>query len=278
MRGGRMSEPAAVQTIVAEDTRDLAEQASRLLLSLIKEALQDRGGARVILSGGTTPRPTYELLASGIAAQGIAVEKVSWFFGDERWVTRDDPQSNEGMALETLLWPIGAPAHTVHSWHAGSGDPVECARRYDGVVKAAMGTTRTSPDILLLGIGPDGHTASLFPGAVAHLPDGRQVLVAPDICGGTVPQGLSLPVAAAAVQGGAARGWRLTLCPDLLRSSRCVIFLVAGADKAAALRRARKGDPGMPAAWIRGKKTYFIATRDAMGPEEPDYGRDIRNA
>jgi 6-phosphogluconolactonase len=274
-----MSEPAVVFTIVAEDVQDLAEQASRLLLSLITEALKDRGDARVILSGGTTPRATYKLLASGISAQGIEIEKVSWFFGDERWVPHDDPQSNEGMALETLLWPIGAPAHTVHSWHAGSGDPVECARRYDAVVKAAMGTARTSPDILLLGIGPDGHTASLFPGAVAHLPDGRQVLVAPDICGSnTAPQGLSLPVAAAAVQGGAARGWRLTLCPDLLRTSRSVIFLAEGADKTTALRRARKGDPGTPAAWIRGRKTYFIATRDAMGPEQPDYGRDIRNA
>jgi 6-phosphogluconolactonase len=268
-----------VRTIVAADVDDLAEQGSALLLSLIRQALEERGSARVILTGGRTPRLTYGLLAAGITAAGIDVGRVSWFFGDERWVPRDDPQSNEGMALSTLLRPIGATEGSVHSWHAGSGDAVDCARRYDGIVKSAMGSPVTAPDVLLLGIGSDGHTASLFPGAVAHLPDGREVLVAPDIAAGrAAPHGPPLPAAAAAVEGGAARGWRLTLCPDFLRTSRCVVFLVAGAEKSAALARARQGDPGIPAGWIRGKRTIFLATRDTMGPERADFSGYIRHA
>jgi 6-phosphogluconolactonase/glucosamine-6-phosphate isomerase/deaminase len=282
-----------VRTVVTEDVEDLSEQASALLLSLIREALEKRGRARIILTGGVTPRLTYRLLASRITAAGLDVGRMSWFFGDERWVSRDDPQSNEGMALETLLRPIKAPEGSVHSWHAGSGDAVDCARRYDEIVRAAMGSARAAPDILLLGIGPDGHTASLFPGAVAHLPDGSQVLVAPDIMAGRTPPGRAastnvpgraarhgppLHAAAAAVEGGAARGWRLTLCPDFLRTSRYVVFLVAGAEKSAALARALRGDPGTPAGWIRGKRTAFLVTRDTMGPERADYRGDIQHA
>jgi 6-phosphogluconolactonase/glucosamine-6-phosphate isomerase/deaminase len=283
-----MNEP--VQTIVAADAEDLAQQASGLIITVIRQALEERGQARVILTGGRTPRLTYSLAAEAIRAEGIDVRRLSWFFGDERWVGRDDPQSNEGMALEALLRPIGAPEDSVHSWHAGAGDPVACARRYDAIVREAL-SGRGAPDLLLLGIGADGHTASLFPGAVAHLPDGQEVLVAPDIPGradsasvhGWAAQGRAAFAdvpgwAAAAVEGGAARGWRLTLCPDFLRTSRCVLFMASGPEKAAALDRARRGDPATPAGWIRGRRTIFMATRDAMGPEAPDYAGGVRHA
>ena len=130
-----------------------------------------------------------------------------------------------------------------------------------------MGKPADAPDLLILGMGADGHTASLFPGATAHLPGGARVLVSSD-----------LPVEAAAVEGVAERGWRLTLCPVFLRTSRCVVFLVAGQDKAPALRRARAGERGTPAAWIRGATTWFLVTREAMGSEEPGYGREVLHA
>jgi 6-phosphogluconolactonase/glucosamine-6-phosphate isomerase/deaminase len=299
-----------LRTIVAADAEDLARQAADLVLSLIQRALKERGRARVILTGGATPRRAYGLLAEGILAARVEVERVEWFFGDERWVGRDDPQSNEGMALASLLRPIRAPEATVRSWRAGTGDPVDCARRYDAMVRQAMAGARNAPDVLLLGIGADGHTASLFHGAVAHLPDGRQILITPDIHGAggqsqsrspsldravpgrvdaaaangraapgrTSPHGPPMRSAAAAVEGGAARGWRLTLCPDFLRTSRCVVFLAAGREKADALARALSGDPATPASWIRGGTTIFMATRDAMGPEAPDFAGWITHA
>jgi 6-phosphogluconolactonase len=161
---------------------------------------------------------------------------------------------------ETLLAPIAAPESSIRSWKAGHGDPVECARRYGEALLAEPKAEK--PDILLLGIGPDGHTASLFPGASACLPDGRTVPVARDIS----PQ-----FPAAAIRGGGApAGWRLTLCPDFLRTSRHVVFLASGADKAGPVRGAVNGDAGTPAGWIRGVTTLYIVTRDAAPRQERD--------
>jgi 6-phosphogluconolactonase len=255
VRTSPVPEAGAPRVIVAENLEALAEEASALMLSRLAEAVNERGGARVILAGGSTPRRTYTLLAAGLSSVGIRPRVLSWFFGDERWVSRDDPQSNEGMARETLLGPLGAPEDTIHSWNAGSGDPVECARRYGESLRAALHGEK--PDLLLLGVGPDGHTASLFPGATAWLTEGRKVQVGQRMCAGA---------AAAAVQRGSAPGWRLTLCPDILGSTRHVVFLAAGADKVDAVRRALNGDPETPAAWIRGMTTTWIVTRDAAGP------------
>ncbi len=264
-RGG--IKPPFPRTLVAEDAHALAEEASRLLLSTIEDSMAERGSARIILAGGETPRETYALVGDALRAGKIPMDKLEWFFGDERWVHRTHPRSNEGMAREMLLGRIGAPEKTIHSWDAGWGNPVECARLYGGQVMELMRKPADAPDLLILGMGADGHTASLFPGATAHLPGGARVPVSPD-----------MPGAAAAVEGVAERGWRLTLCPVFLRTSRCVVFLVAGPDKAPALRRARSGDSATPAAWIRGTATWFIATREALGAEEPGYGREILHA
>jgi 6-phosphogluconolactonase len=251
-------EEGVPRVVVAEDPAALAREAGGLVLTLLEEALAARGTARVILAGGSTPRGTYALVAAGISESALPVHAITWYFGDERWVLPADPQSNERMARETLLEPIAAPESCIRSWGAGSGNPVECARRYGEAVSTdAHGG---NPDILLLGIGPDGHTASLFPGATACLPDGRMVPVARDI---------SRRFHAAAIRGGGAPpGWRLTLCPDFLRTTIHVVFLAAGEDKAGPVRRAVDGDVGTPAGWIRGATTHFIVTRDAASQQE----------
>jgi 6-phosphogluconolactonase len=253
------SPDAVIRTVVAEDAEALAEEAARLMADRIAAAVSARGQAQIILAGGQTPRPAYQMLAALILEQRLPVDRLSWFLGDERWVSRDDPQSNEGMARECLLGQIRAPEASVHSWNAGEGDPVESARRYDALVSGLI------PDLAVLGLGADGHTASLFPGATARLPDGARVPVGPGMLS-----------RAAAVEGAGSRGWRLTLCPVFLSTSRCIMFLVAGKDKAAALQRARSGDPSTPGAWIRGMATHFIVTREALGPERPDFGKTVR--
>jgi 6-phosphogluconolactonase len=257
----REGDPASVQTVVTEDGHALAEEASLLFSRLIQEALSARGRARVVLAGGTTPRETYVLLASLLRKKRTPVDHVWWFFGDERWVARDNEQSNEGMIRQALLGPVGAPEDTINSWDAGWGDPIACAGSYGERVRRLMGTEADRPDLVILGLGADGHTASLFPNAIACLTDGTRVTVGPD-----------LPGDAAAVQGAADRGWRLTLSPAFLGSARCVAFLVSGAGKAAALKAARGGAPEVPGSWIRGEVTRFLVTRDAMGPERPDKG------
>jgi 6-phosphogluconolactonase len=253
-----MPEAAGAQVIVADDLEALAEKASSLVLSFLGGALAQRGRARVFLAGGSTPRKAYARIASGILSGSLPVRQISWYFGDERWVPPDDQQSNERMARETLLGPIAAPEDSIRSWNAGVGDPVDCARRYGETLRAELKGER--PDILLLGVGADGHTASLFPGATACLPDGQEVPVARDV---------STRFPAAAIQGGGApAGWRLTLCPDFLRTSLHVVFLAAGADKAGPVSRAVNGDTGTPAGWIRGVTTHYIVTRDAAPSQE----------
>jgi 6-phosphogluconolactonase len=261
-------EKSPPRIIIVEDLPALAEEASTLVLTTLGEAIAERGTASVILAGGSTPRPVYALLAAGIPTRRrIPVSALSWFFGDERWVPVTDPQSNEGMARESLLGLLHAPESSIHSWNAGAGNPVECARRYGESVAAALHGAR--PDVVLLGIGPDGHTASLFPGAEVVLGDGRAVPVGPDACAGSV---------AAAVRGGSLPGWRLTLCPDILGSARHVVFLAAGPDKTDAVRRAANGHPRTPAAWIRGTATTYLVTRDAAGTGDTGLRADIQRA
>jgi 6-phosphogluconolactonase len=254
-----------VETFAYPDEEALAEAACALAMERITEALRERGRAGIVLAGGNTPRETYQLLARELTEKKVPVDRLVWLFGDERWVPVNDPQSNERMARTSLLGPMGAPPATVISWEAGSGEPVDCAERYARKAHEAM--RGQEPDLVFLGLGADGHTASLFPDAVVHLSTGTSVAVGPD-----------LPGFAAAVHSQSARGWRLTLCPGALSSARTVVFLVAGAQKAPALARARTGDPATPAAWIRGKRTVFMTTRSALGPEAPDFGRDIRHA
>jgi 6-phosphogluconolactonase len=238
--------------VAAADPQDLAEQAGAFILSRMTAALRNRGRAQVILAGGGTPRLTYAVLAGGLAG-AAGREHVSWFFGDERWVQADHPDSNEGMARAALLRPLLATEGAIHSWHAGVGDPVACAAAYARDVTRLMGSPDSSPDVLVLGMGADGHTASLFPGSSVRRP-----------AGGSEPVAASLAGGAAAIEPAGARGWRLTLCPDILRTSRCVVFLVAGAEKAPAFTRATRGDAGTPAAWIRGAETVFFSTRDVV--------------
>ena len=241
----------APRVIAAEDKDHLAEEAGRIVLAEIERAVAARGRAAVILSGGTTPRILHAWLAGNFADRRLPVNGITWYLGDERWAPVTDPQSNEGMARETLLAPLGVEEAAIVSWHAGSGDPVDCARRYGDTLNTRLESD--APDVVLLGIGPDGHTASLFPGSTAFLP------------GAQVPVGADMPGTAAAIRGGSAPGWRLTLCPGVLRLARQVVFLASGADKVAAVQRAVNGDPATPAAWVRGEQTTFVVTRDALG-------------
>ncbi|MGA2764201.1 MAG: 6-phosphogluconolactonase [Spirochaetia bacterium] len=254
----------SVQTIAYPDAEALAEGASALALEKIRKALDEGRSAVTALAGGTTPKEAYRLLAREITSGKLPVDRMIWLFGDERWVLPDGPKSNEAMARESLLGPIGAPASTIISWDAGTGDPVACAARY--AEKARPTLEGAAIDLVLLGMGADGHTASLFPDGVAHFfPEG------------SMPVGPDIPGFAVAVYSQSAGGWRLTLCPGVLRAARTVAFLVTGEEKAAAFRRARSGDPRTPAAWILGGTTMYLATRNALGSEAVDFGREIRH-
>ena len=193
---------------LADTPHAAAEAAADRLTAVIAAAREARSAAHVALAGGTTPRKTYELLASRIDDwTGVEV-----WFGDERAVGPDDPQSNYRMARETLLGPAGVPAGNVVRWRAEDPDLDSAARDYERGL--TIGTQPPWLDLALLGLGPDGHTASLFPGTSA-LAEEEVLAVAVD-----VPQ---------------LGTRRLTLTYPALCGARDVCFLVTGRDKAPAL-------------------------------------------
>jgi 6-phosphogluconolactonase len=215
---------------------------------MIAAASAAKAPFRVSLSGGSTPKALYELLASDGFRERFPWQRVSWYWGDERFVPHDDPDSNYRMAREAMLDKVPVPPENVHPVPT-DGDPAEAAQRYERTLQEAYGAATFDParplfDITLLGLGPDGHTASLLPGEpvleerkrwVAEVAHGR-----PEI--------------------------RITMTYPAIESSRQVAFLVAGAEKAPILRAIRAGGSRVPAARVRphGELIWF-ADKDAAG-------------
>jgi len=212
-----MSPERAPEIAVLEDADALARAAADLVVESAREALAERGSFTLVLAGGSTPRWAYEALA---ARPGALDPTRTWFaFGDERCVPPEHERSNYRMAREALLDPLGVSPTRVLRME-GELDPAEAAQRYEEQLRRALPATDPRLDLVLLGIGGDGHTASLFPGTAAL--DERDAWVVAN----WVPQ-LS--------------EWRLTLTLPLLNRARRIAFLVSGADKAAIVAEAFGG-------------------------------------
>jgi 6-phosphogluconolactonase len=203
--------------LVSETPESLATRAADEFAATYASALAEHGRLAVALSGGKTPRTMLEELA----ARSIDWRLVHFFWSDERCVGPDDPNSNYRMAREALLSRVAPPPANVHRMK-GELDPPEGARDYSEQLRAFFAGP-PSFDLVYLGLGPDGHTASLFPGTTAlHVTDE--------------------PCVANRVDGaGVASPWRLTLTFPAINAARRVIFLVEGLEKAAILKRVIEG-------------------------------------
>jgi 6-phosphogluconolactonase len=239
------------------DAQALAREAAGEVARLAAEAVAARGAFNLALSGGSTPRLLYRLLADPAEpfAGRVPWPQVHVFFGDERAVPPDDPASNYRMAREALLDRV--PCGSVHRMEAELGAP-EAATRYEAALRDHFGAAEVPVlDLALLGLGADGHTASLFPGSPA-LRERRHWVMAAE---GPPP----------AVE-------RITLTPPVLERARSLLFLVAGEDKAEPLRRLLRPRPGeapIPAGQLRpGGSVLVLADRVAAalldgGTERP---------
>ena len=204
---------------VLPDPPALAEAAARHLVESAQSAIDTRQRFSLALSGGSTPRDLHLKLAGPPFRDEIDWSRVHIFFGDERCVPADDPQSNYRMAEETLLSRVPIPRQQIHRMH-GELSPSDAAEHYARELQAYFGTEPPRLDVILLGMGDNGHTASLFPGLQAVHESTRWV-VAEDV--------------------EAVGMWRITLTPVILNFAREVIFLVAGAAKASMLRQVLEG-------------------------------------
>jgi 6-phosphogluconolactonase len=203
---------------VYPDAAALARAAAESVIALAAEAITARGRFSIGLSGGSTPRALYTLLAAPEFAARVDWPNVHVFWGDERCVPPDHPDSNALMAREAWLNHVAIPASQIHRMR-GESDPDQAAADYEQVLRAYFAQGPRF-DLLLLGMGDDGHTASLFPSTAALHETSRWV--APNYV-----EKLNT--------------WRITLTPPAINSAANVRFLIAGESKAAVLRDVLRG-------------------------------------
>jgi len=186
----------------------LADAAAARFVAAAGDAIASHGQFIVALSGGSTPRDTY--LRLGTKTSEVMWSRVQVVWSDERCVPPHNVESNYRMARETLLDRVPIPAANVHRIH-GEDDPATAAAAYEATLRALARI-----DLVLLGLGEDGHTASLFPGSAAVREQSRWVMAA---------------------RAAAASSWRITLTPPVINAAAEVLFLVSGGAKASILRR-----------------------------------------
>jgi len=227
--------------------------ARRVAAGLLGAANGTEGDFAIVLSGGSTPRRLYELLARAPYREAIPWHRTHVFWGDERFVPKNDARSNYRMAAEALLSHVPIAASNVHPVPTEGTAPADAAFAYDRTLKSYYGAKELDParplfDVTLLGLGEDGHMASLFPHSRALEERDRWVVAVTDA--GPEP--------------------RISLTYPVLESSRHVLFLVAGKAKRAILERVLRGDQDVPAARLRPTGSLlWLADEAAAGGLRP---------
>ncbi|HEY3639409.1 MAG TPA: 6-phosphogluconolactonase [Rhizomicrobium sp.] len=224
---------------LSDDADALAYRVAEWFVDTVNAA---SGTVRASLSGGSTPKELYTLLAAEPLRSRMPWDRLEFFWGDERFVPYDDAASNFRMTNEAMLSHVPVPPEHVHPMPV-DGTPAEAALRYETLLKKIYGAAEFDParplfDIMLLGLGSDGHTASLIPGQPV-LEERRHWV--------------------AAVTAGRAEV-RITLTYPAIESSGTIAFLATGTEKTAAVRAVRNGDESLPAARIKphGEVIWFL--------------------
>jgi len=232
---------------VLPDLDSLSRRAAELLVQQAREVSRDRGQFSLVLSGGHTPRRMYELLSKDPFRDQLSWERVHVFWGDERCVPSDDPRSNEYMARQTLLNHVPIPPLQIHPIHC-TQRVREAALEYEALIRTFFEDRVPRFDFVVLGLGEDGHTASLFP--KTHVLEERERWVA------------ELYVSEQDL-------YRMTLTVPIINQAEMVAFLVAGTTKAQILQEVLEGpfDPyRLPAQLIRptsGKLLWLVDAESA---------------
>lgn len=241
---------------VFADASAMLDAASDAVTTLATASIAARGRVTIALAGGSTPRGLYQRLA-GAWRDRLDWTRVHVFWGDERCAPPTHADSNYRMAREALLDLVPIPPTQVHRM-AGEADPEAAALDYAALLAATLdGASSDRPgafDLVLLGLGADGHTASLFPNRAAAR-ETRRLVVAEHV--------------------DAARGWRLTLTPPVLNAARHALVLVAGADKADALAAVLEGPPNeelLPAQRLAGSDVRWMTDLAAAHLLRPHTG------
>ncbi|HKO04965.1 MAG TPA: 6-phosphogluconolactonase [Candidatus Acidoferrales bacterium] len=240
--------------VVLEDAAAVAREGAARFVALARAACAARGAFHVALSGGKTPAALFRMLAAEDLRRSVDWNKTHLYWSDERTVPPSHPDSNYGMAERELIAPLHIPAQNVHRMEAERADADRAAQEYEALLRK---TLPAGPggfpcfDLIYLGMGPDGHTASLFPGS-SGLTETLKAVIVHDVVPPNFP-----PCK------------RMTFTFPLLNAARVVIFLVTGADKTEKLREVLDGShtPPYPSQGVRPSagERIFLVDRAAAG-------------
>jgi 6-phosphogluconolactonase len=233
---------------VLGEPHEVCEATADRFVDSARTAISERGIFRVALTGGSTPKSVYPLLLEPERRDAVDWSRVEFFWGDERTVPPDHPESNFGVAYQMLLAQLpDVRPDRIHRMPAEAADLDAAALSHESELRLAFGARGSEPpafDLLWLGMGPDGHTASLFPGSTALDETERWVV------GNWVP---------------ALETWRMTLTFPVLEAARRTVMSIMGANKADALRAIHAGGSGLPAEAIAGDEVEWIVDAAAAG-------------
>jgi 6-phosphogluconolactonase len=231
--------PARFEVRVLPNASEAARAAAEEVVHAAGDAVANRGVFRIALSGGRTPRALFQTLASRRFRGRVAWERARVFFVDERCVPPTDERSNYRMAKENLLGPLRVPPGSVFRIR-GEDDPRRAAREYERVLAGEFSGLAPRFDFVLLGVGADGHTASLFPGSGAVAERTRAVV--------------AVSVAALSER-------RITLTLPVLSAARRVVFLAVGKEKRSAVSavlQRKRGSSSLPASLVKPKRGTLV--------------------
>ncbi len=231
--GENISRPMS-QIEVAESVDALSHAVAERFVRVTTDAVVARGRCTVALSGGSTPRAVYRLLAAPAFSARVRWSDIHFFWGDERHVSSDHPDSNYRMAVEAMLSKVPVPPANVHRIRGELPDAARAGREYEAKIRECVeGEPVPRFDLIHLGIGTDGHTASLFPGSAA-LQEQERLCVAD-----WVPT---------------LQAYRLTVTLPVLTAAHAVVFIASGAGKAPIVQRVLShsvGSDPLPAQLVR---------------------------
>ncbi len=231
-----------MQLHIYKDDRELTVAVADWMVKYIKETLQHKDRFTIALSGGNTPKQLFSLLASDAYQDKIDWKRLHIFWGDERAVPFDDGRNNAKVAFDVLLDKVPVPTTQVH--RMGTSSPEESAIEYEKLLHGYFDGKEHSFDLVMLGLGEDGHTLSVFPGS-------------------TILNEQQSWVSAVFVPN--QNMWRITLTPVIVNKAAKIIFLVTGSSKAEILPKILKGDLTYPASYIHGSIHWFVDKAAAVG-------------
>lgn len=235
---------------VLDNPEEVAVVLADRFVAAAREAIEVNGIFRVALSGGSTPKATYPLILEPERRDAVDWSRVEFFWGDERSVPPDHPDSNFGVAYGMLISQLpGVRPDRVHRMQAEAEDRDGAALAYEGELRLAFGARGDEPprfDLIWLGMGPDGHTASLFPGSEGLHETTRWVVA------NWVPS---------------QQTWRMTLTFPLLNAARQVIISATGEEKEEAFHAIRSATQDLPAGRVTGDQVEWIVDEACFGTE-----------